>query len=330
MANVSTSDNTVELKKVRKPGKFMSALAGQKGYLYLLPALILLAVFTFYPIVNTLIYAFKNNYVGMTGKFDGWGIQNFIKVLNFPDFTKALTNTMLFAFISVPVSTLLALMISVWLNNIKWLQKAYQTIFFLPYLTNAIAIGAVFMAMFNVVSLQNNVENAQSLGLINSIIKACGGTPILWVNPGASLWAQRTVILLQSIWSALPFKILILFSALQSVNKQYYDAAKIDGAGKTKTLWRVTVPLISPMISYLVITGFMGGFKEYSTVVGIFGSNMGANKGEMQTMVGFIYQMIGEQGGRIGIASAGALILFGIIMIFTAINFFVSKKRVHY
>lgn len=310
--------------------KFRRLCASQKGYLYLIPALVFLALFTIYPIFNTVITAFKENYNAVSNNYDGFGFFNFQKVCQYPQFQTCLVNTLLFAFISVPISTILALLLSVWLNSIKWLQKAYQTIFFLPYLTNALAIGAVFAAMFNVVSLDGSIENASSVGLVNTILGWFGISPIKWVSAGASDWASRTVVILHSIWSALPFKILILFSSLQSVNKQYYDAAKIDGANKFRTLLKVTVPLISPMISYLVVTGFIGGFKEYTSIVGIFGDTMGqpGNDGSMNTMVGFIYEQIGQN--RIGLASAGALILFAIILVFTIINQAISKKRVHY
>lgn len=306
------------------------ALANQKGYLYMLPALVCLAVFTVYPIINTILMAFQNGYSGTTQTYNGWGIENFINVVNYRLFNTCLVNTLLFAFISVPISTILALLISVWLNSIKWLQKMYQTIFFLPYLTNALAIGAVFAAMFNVVSVSGTIEDATSIGFMNTILQWFGIEPILWVTPGASDWAARTVVILYSIWASLPFKILIIFSSLQSVNKQYYDAAKIDGATKFRTLVKITVPLISPILSYLVVTGFIGGFKEYSSVVGIFGNTMGPVDNEMNTMVGFIYAMMGRQGSPLGVASAGALILFAIILAFTLLNQIISKKRVHY
>ncbi len=310
-----------------KTSKFKEFCSNNKGYLYMLPAFVFLLIFTIYPIFNTLISAFKNNFRALYGTYEGFGIANFIKVLEWKSFTNALFNTLMFAFISVPLSLLIALFISVWLNRMTWFHNLYQTLFFLPYLTNAMAVGSVFMAMFNVVG-GTTAQDSMSPGLVNTILQLIGFKPIYWVNPGASLWAQRAVVILYSIWSSLPFKILIISSALQSVNKQYYDAAKIDGASKTKTLWKVTVPLISPMLSYLLITGFIGGFKEYTSIVGIFGPTMGAEDGDMNTMVGFIYERISD--GRTGLAAAGALILFVIILIFTGINLLVSKKRVHY
>lgn len=333
----------VTVKETNKPKKNKGAafkrttrfLYSQRGWLFILPALALMAVFTFYPIVNALVTAFLNNYKGLTGKYDGFGIENFKTVITGnvggAEFVNCLVNTLLFAAISVPVSTLLALFISVALNSIKALRKVFQTIFFLPYLTSALAMGAVFASFFKVIGTGSMVD---SPGLFNNFLILIGAKPINWINISAygspfNPWAGRFVVILYSVWAGLPFKILILFSALQGVSKQYYDAAKIDGASKNTVLWKITVPLISPMISYLVITGFMGGLKAYSSIVGIFGQYMGPNNSyEMGTMVGYIYACISK--GATGLAAAGSLILFAIIMCVTAVNLYVSKKRVHY
>lgn len=312
-------------------------LKKQNGWLFLLPAIALMCVFTFYPIVNTLTAAFKENYSMLGGgKFSGWGFQNFKDVItgdnmtSAADFKTCLINTLILAFVSVPLSTVLALLISVGLNSIKALQKAYQTIFFLPYLTNALAMGAVFATFFNIVgSDPTDPATYETAGLVNDILAIFGVKPIIWMNPGSSTIANYVVITIYSIWSGLPFKILIIFSALQSVGKQFYDAAKIDGASKPTILRKITVPLISPMLSYLITTGIMGALKSYSSIVGIFGEFMGPfSDYEMGTMVGYIYAMI--QDNLIGHAAAGSIILFIIIMIFTVINLQVSKKRVHY
>ena len=330
---------TVTKTPQKSPVTFKSiikAITSQKGWLFILPAMILMVIFTFYPIVNALISAFKVNYSGLTGSFDGWGFDNFKSVIESSagvaaDFGTCLINTLIFAFISVPVSTILALLISVALNSIKTLQKAYQTIFFLPYLTNSLAMGAVFATFFNIVGTNANVE---TYGLVNNILMLFGGEPINWINAyalgeGFNYWTGRFVVVFFEIWSGLPFKILIIFSALQAVNKQYYDAARVDSATKATILWKITVPLISPTLSYLLITGIMGGLKSYSAIVGLFGENMGPTGDfEMGTMVGYIYKCI--DAGKTGLASAGSLILFGIIMIFTVINLYISNKKVHY
>ncbi|MBO7548480.1 MAG: sugar ABC transporter permease [Clostridia bacterium] len=306
-----------------------------KAWLYLSPAIILLLVFTVWPIINTIRMAFLDGYKGLEaagGATFSFGVQNFVKVVKYQKFLQCLGNTALMCVLTVPISTLLALFIAVCLNSIKALQKPLQTIFFLPYVTNTIAIGMVFAAMFNIVGSFIGTQNEliSNAGIINNIITFFGGSNVNWINTGSGYAANIAVMVVYIVWNALPFKILILLGGLQSVNKQYYEAAKVDGTSRSRTFWRITVPLLSPMIAYVVITGFIGGFKEYSSVIGIFGENMGpANDARrLNTMVGFIYDAL--SGNNQGRASAAALILFGIILVVTLINLYVSKKRVHY
>ena len=306
-----------------------------KAWVYLAPAIVLLLVFTVWPIINTVRMAFLENYSGMAsvgGASFSFGLGNFIKVVQYKKFINCLGNTLLLCFLTVPISTFLALLIAVCLNSIKPLQKALQTIFFLPYVTNSIAIGMVFAAMFNIVGSFYGTENELivTAGIINNVIEFFGGEHINWINPGSSKMANMAVLTVYIVWNALPFKILVLLGGLQSINKQYYDAAKVDGTPRRRVFTHITVPLLSPMLAYVVITGFIGGFKEYTSIVGIFGENMGPadDAGRLNTMVGFIYDAL--ESNNQGRASAAALILFGIILVVTMINMQVSKKRVHY
>ena len=239
---------------------------------------------------------------------------------------------MLLCLWTVPISTLLALLIAVALNSIKPLQKALQTIFFLPYVTNSIAIGMVFAAMFNIVGSFYGTENeiVVTAGIINNIIEFFGGKRVNWINYGSTYTANMVVMIVYIVWNALPFKILVLLGGLQAINKQYYEAAKVDSTPRWRVFTRITVPLVSPMLAYVIITGFIGGFKEYTSIVGIFGETMGPpnDGGRLNTMVGFIYDSLSNNSQ--GRASAAALILFGIILVVTMINLCVSKKRVHY
>jgi multiple sugar transport system permease protein len=298
-----------------------------KAWAYLAPALILLTIFSFYPLINTFIIAFLEGYNGMAvvgGETFSFGVQNFSTVVHYADFQVCLKNTLLLCIITVPISTILALLIAVALNSIKPLQKFFQTVFFLPYVTNSIAIGMVFNVMFTQVGAGDIIQTA---GIINNILGFFGTEPVNWVNPGSTWTANMIVVCSYIVWNALPFKILVLLGGLQTVNKQYYQAAKIDGTSKSRTFMRITVPLLSPMIAYVVITSFIGGFKEYSSIVGIFGPNMGPN-GQMNTIVGYVYDMLPKS--NTGNAAAAALILFGIILLVTALNFYVSSKKVHY
>ncbi len=306
-----------------------------KAWIYLSPAIILLLVFTVWPIINTVRMAFLENYSGLKAvagvKFK-FGIGNFTKVVQYKKFVQCMKNTILLCIFTVPISTILALLIAVCLNSIKTLQKFLQTIFFLPYVTNSIAIGMVFAAMFNIVGSFYGTENEiiVTAGIVNNVIEFFGGKPVNWINYGSTYLANMTVMVIYIVWNALPFKILILLGGLQSVNKQYYDAAKVDGTSRRRIFTRITVPLLSPMIAYVVITGFIGGFKEYTSIVGIFGETMGPadDAKRLNTMVGFIYDALSTNNQ--GRASAAALILFGLILIVTLLNLYVSKKRVHY
>lgn len=305
-----------------------------KAWLYLAPALVLLAIFTVWPIINTVRLSFLEGYSiqkelgGMVYEF---GFGNFEKVVQYQDFLTCLKNTVLLCVLTVPLSTILALLIAVVLNSIGPLKRLLQTIYFLPYVTNSIAIGMVFATMFSMIgNIGVEDEFIQTAGIINNVIMAFGGKPVNWMNTGSSYWANMFVMVVYIVWNALPFKILILLGGLQSVNKQYYDAAKVDGTPKWRVTTRITVPLLSPMIAYVVITGFIGGFKEYTSVVGVFGDTLGPadDPGRLNTIVGFIYDQMGKfNQGR---ASAAALILFAIILAVTIINLYVSKKKVHY
>lgn len=290
-----------------------------KGWLYLLPAILFLGVFMVYPLFDVLIYSFEEGYNSASQTFNGTGIYNYSYVLRDPYFLQAVKNTFIIVIITVPISTGLALLISLGLNSIQKLKDLFQTIFFLPYVTNTLAVGLVFMILFK--------KTPYSDGFMNLLINAFGGNSIDFIE--GPYWAKIMVMCIYTIWVVLPFKILILTSALASVNKDYYRAAKVDGASPVRIFTKITLPMISPMIFYLIITGFIGAFKAYSDEVAIFGTNL--NAAGMNTIVGYVYDMLyGDSGGYPSYASAAALILFAIVLTITCINLLVSRKHVHY
>ena len=303
-----------------------------KGWVYLLPVVVLVAVFTIWPIFNTVRISFLVDYstLGKIGDTKyAFGFDNFINVVKYDtDFSTALTNTILLCVLTVPLSTAIALLIAVCLNAIKPLQRFLQTIFFLPYVTNSLAIGMVFAAMFKIIGTNIGTPSydIDSYGIMNEILGFFGIAPINWIDQGSSYGAKLTVMVIYIVWNALPFKILVLLGGLQSINKQYYDAAKIDGASRSRIFFRVTIPLLAPMLAYVIITGFIGGFKEYTSVVGVFDEQMGpvGQRYSMQTMVGLVYKAL--ENDNAGRASASALILFAIIFVVTMINLRVNKK----
>ena len=287
------------------------------AWLYLLPALLFLGVFMIYPLVDVVVYSLEEGYNSASQTMMGVGFYNYSYVLHDPYFLQALKNTFVLVIITVPLSTGLALLISVGLSSIKPLRSLFQTVYFLPYVTNTLAVGLVFMILFK--------PTAYSDGLINLLIKAFGGNAVDFID--GPWWAKMTVMCLYTVWIVMPFKILILTSALASVNQSYYDAARVDGTSRSRIFWRITLPMISPMIFYLVITGFIGAFKAYSDAVALFGVNL--NAAGMNTIVGYVYDMLyGNSGGYPSFASAAALILFAIVLTITVINLMISNKKV--
>ena len=291
----------------------------KKAWLYLLPALLFLGVFMVYPLIDVFIYSAEEGYNSVSQSFYGYGIYNYEYVLHDPLFLQALKNTFILVIITVPLSTVIALLISVALSSVKLVKKAFQTIYFLPYVTNTLAVGMVFMVLFD--------KTEYTDGLFNVIIKLLGGSAVDFIN--GPYWAKMLVLCVYTVWVVMPFKILILTSALASVKQDYYNAAKVDGTSRWRTFTRITVPMISPMLFYLVITGFIGAFKAYSDAVALFGTDL--NAAEMNTIVGYIYDMLyGAGGGYPSYASAAAIILFVVVLTITCINLMVSRKFVHY
>lgn len=293
-----------------------------KAWLYLAPVLILMSVFLIYPLIDTIFISFMSNYDYIKGTFDGFTFKNYGAILGLAEINDgayetrileyALPNTFVIVFVTVPISIIIALLISVGLNSIKWFQKILQTVFFLPYVTNTIAVGMVFSVIFD------------TNGVINFIFGLDGFNRIY----GASRWTAMVPLCIYIIWSSLPFKILVFLSGLQGIDKQYYEAAKVDATPKWKVFTKITAPLLGPQILYIMVTSFIGSFKEYSSVVGLF-NGAGTTNGDynMYTIVYYIYDNLNT---NTSLAAAAAVLLFLIILVFTFFQMWLSKKRVHY
>ena len=291
----------------------------KKGWLYLLPAGVFLGLFLVYPLIDVFIYSVEEGFNFASQTYSGVGLYNFSYVLHDPYFLQALKNTFILVIITVPLSTGLALLISLALSSVQKLKDLFQTLFFLPYVTNTLAVGLVFMILFK--------KTPYSDGLVNLLLSFFGMTPVDFID--GPYWAKMFVLCFYTVWIVMPFKILILTSALASVNQTYYNAARVDGTSKLRIFTRITLPMISPSIFYLIITGFIGAFKAYSDAVALFGVNL--NNAQMNTIVGYVYDMLyGDSGGYPSYASAAAILLFAIVLTITCINLLFSKKHVHY
>ena len=288
-----------------------------KAWLYLLPSLILLGAFLVYPLIDVFVYSFEECFNFASQTYEGIGFYNYLYVLHDPYFLQAVENTFVLVIITVPVSTGLALLISTGLSSIQPLRNLFQTVYFLPYVTNTLPVGLVFMVLFQ--------KTEYTDGLVNLVIRLFGGESIDFIN--GPHWAKMFVLCFYTVWVVMPFKILVLTSALASVNQDYYKAARVDGTSRTRIFFRITLPMISPMLVYLVITGFIGAFKAYSDAVALFGTDL--NAAGMNTIVGYVYDMLyGDSGGYPSYASAAAILLFVIVLTITCINLLVTRKQV--
>ena len=291
----------------------------RKGWLYLLPAIVFLGVFMVYPLIDVLIYSLEEGFNFASQTSFGVGGYNYSYVLHDPYFLQAVKNTLILVAITVPVSTGLALLISLGLNSVQKLKDLYQTIYFLPYVTNTLAVGLVFMILFK--------KTAYTHGMVNLLLSWFGAGPVDFID--GPYWAKMFVLCFYTVWIVLPFKIIILTGALASVGQNYYDAARVDGTRGMRMFTKITLPMISPSVFYLIITGFIGAFKAYSDAVALFGTDL--NAAGMNTIVGYVYDMLyGNSGGYPSYASAAAIVLFAIVLTITCINLLVSKKHVHY
>ena len=287
----------------------------KKAWLYLLPALAFLVVFMVYPLIDVFVYSVEEGFNFASQTYEGVGMFNFSYVLHDPYFLQAVKNTFILVFITVPVSTGLALLISLGLSAIRPLRKLYQTIYFLPYVTNTLAVGLVFMILFQ--------KTEYTDGLVNLVIGLFGGSSVDFID--GPYWAKMFVFCFYTVWVVLPFKVLVLTGALASVNPDYYKAARVDGTPRLRVFTKITLPMIMPMIFYLVITGFIGAFKAYSDAVALFGTDL--NAAGMNTIVGYVYDMLyGDSGGYPSYASAAAILLFAIVLTVTCINLLVSRR----
>ncbi len=289
-----------------------------KAFLYLLPSFVFLAVFMIYPLVDVFIYSLEENFNFVSQTYTGVGVGNYKYVLRDPYFLQALKNTFILVFVTVPISTALALLISVALSSVKKLRKLFQTVYFLPYVTNTLAVGLVFMILFK--------QTPLTPGFINTLLGFFKIEEIDFVT--GPYWAKMLMLCTYTVWVVMPFKVLILTSALASVNESYYNAAKIDSTPPVRVFFKITLPMISPSLFYLIITGFIGAFKAYSDVVALFGTEL--NAAGMNTIVGYVYDTLYRMGGYPSYASAAAIILFVIVLTITCVNLIVSKKNVHY
>ena len=282
--------------------------------IYLLPFAIGLVIFTIYPIINVVIMSFKEGY-RLSGAYNGWGLANYTKVLSDPLFINAIKTTFTYVFTVVPIATVLSIVVAVLLNQkIKGIAL-FQTAYFLPMVTSAIAVGLVWKYMFN-----------YDIGVINWFLGLFGVDPINWLGATVgeapyNIW----VIIIFGIWNMMPFTIILLLSGLQNIDPMYYTAAKVDGADNLKMFTRITLPMLSPTIFLTLIVNMISAFKVYNDVIPFWRGEAGVTGRNLFTFVYYIKNAF-YTNKKLGVAAAASILLFGIIFVFTMLQRYIQKK----
>lgn len=285
-----------------------------KGWLYVLPMLIIVAIFSLYPIVSSLAMSFYTQYNFFTNQVMALGFDNFKYLWEDPLFHSAVANTLIFVVGVVPLEIIISLSVAVLLNQIKVLAGFFRTIYFLPFVTSIVAISMVWKWIYN-----------KDAGLLNYFLSFVGIHPIDWLNDPT--WALPALIIL-AIWKSLGFNIMLFLVALNNVDKRLYSAATLDGANAWERFLHVTVPMISPMTFLIAVNTVIGSFKVFDEIFSLFGGQAGPGNAAM-TVVFYLYRMFYEQ-NKYGIAAAAGVVLFFMILIVTLLQTWFSKKHVHY
>lgn len=278
-----------------------------RAYLYLFPALLVIAVFVIYPMFRSVSMSFYEDYNIFKHTGSGFGLKNYRSVINDSKFFLSVMNTFKYTVVVVPVSVAISLIMAAFLNTRVKGWKVFQGIFFLPYVTNLMAIGLAFRVIFH-----------SEYGVMNYMLSLVNINPIVWLDdPNYSLIS----LMIFGIWSALAFKIVVFLAGISNIDKSYYEAAQVDGASPIQAFFHITIPLLMPVISYVMIVSVIGSLKTYIEVIGLFVRGGPANSAS--TIVYYVYDVF-YNANKYPKAAAAAVILFVMILILT----FVQRKLI--
>ncbi len=278
------------------------------AYLFIMPAAVLLLVFNVIPLIASFYVSTLDMGISFeSAKFIGMG--NFIEALGDYRFRNSLKVTILFTVIEVPIQMVLGLVMSALLTKNTFTNKLFRSIYFLPIVCSATAIGIMFQII-----LHSNV------GLVTYWVKMLGFGKVNFLNtPGLTL----IVVIFVSVWRTFGISTIILISAMQNVPSDYYEAADIDGAGKIRQFFSITLPSIMPSFWFLLMTRIIGSLQVFDLV---FTLTDGGPNFTTETLVTYVYNKAFDVGNRMGYATAMSEFLFLIIMIITVIQYIVMVK----
>jgi len=299
---------------VKKESSFGIFNTPYEPFLYILPFLIGLLIFTVYPIINVVLISFKENYKLLTGAYTGFGLDNYAKVIADPYFQNGVRNTLIYAVTVVPISTILSLLFATLLNQkIKGIGF-FQTLYFLPMVTSSLAVGLAWKLMFN-----------ESFGVINSFLGVFGLGPYKWlIDPNMNIYT----LIIFGIWNMMPMTIILLLSGLQNIDPMYATAARVDGASTSKIFFRITVPLLAPTIGLTMILNTISSFKVYGQLFSLFNGRPGIAR-NLYTAVYYIYDQF-YNNWKLGKAAAASMLLFIVIFAITMIQKRLQKRWSYY
>lgn len=287
------------------------------GYLFITPGTVGVIVFTLFPLLFSFVMSFTDWSMLTSPHF--LGLENYLELFRDRTIGKEFRNTFVYAFGTAPIGVFVSLVLATLMNTKIRSRSFYRVAYFLPYVSMPAAITIVWQWMLN-----------SDTGIVNAIIRTLGFDTVAFMSDPKLI---MPVMIFISIWQMIGYNMIILLAGLQNIPQTYYEAAKVDGAGPVKQFFKITIPIVSPTIFFLMIISFINSFKAFDIVYMIVGAHAITGGGPLadasRTVVYGIYERSFIE-LRMGYAAAEAVILFLIILALTFVQFRLQNKWVHY
>ena len=282
------------------------------AYVFIAPVTIGLLVFYIWPFIQNVWFSFND--VNKFNVSTFVGLQNYIEMFQDKEVWRTFGNTLKYVIITVPVGLFLSICIAALMNSKIKGTSIYRTLYFLPSVTMAAAVSMVWKWIYN-----------EKMGILNSAIRVLGGEGHGWLtDPKTALYC----IMIVGLWMTVGYNMIILLAGMQGISKSYYEAAAIDGAGPFAQFFKITIPMLSPTIFFVMITSIISGFQVFDVIYMMVGKTNPAYE-STQTVVMLFYRKAFDYGYK-GYAAAISIFIFAIIMLITVFQLIGQKKWVNY